>query len=343
MMLGQNGYVACCDGSAGSSVGELGARRRLLKAAVLARPDRSGRAAAGDGAGPRSETAGPPRVTAGTVVDASPHVLTICRADRTERLSLMPATSAWKGGPADPTVLRTGDRVVVRLDPSRRGVADRIWANIGRVAGVIVERDRGEIVVDAGATRGRQVIVIPRRAEGRIQVRFPRLEPGYLIDIIGLRRGGVFEGLIPATSQPAYRADQVPRPSPVGCGPLSRLGGTATWHEPVGLPDDVEGIGYPMLDPDPGCGDQSSPYSCRVRMPYLCVGSLVDVRNDCTGESRLLPVTSCAAVARLFSDRCVTCGTSPRGRVADLALASFVTLGGELERGCFNATITIDR
>ena len=44
---------------------------------------------------------------------------------------------------------------------------------------------------------------------------------------------------------------------------------------------------------------------------------------------------------QLFNDRCVTCGTSPRSRVADLTQASFVALGGELERGCFNATITI--
>ena len=65
------------------------------------------------------------------------------------------------------------------------------------------------------------------------------------------------------------------------------------------------------------------------------------VRNECTGHSRVLPVTSCGAVARLFCDRCLTCGTSPRGRVADLTPASFVTLGGELEQGCFNATIAM--
>jgi hypothetical protein len=78
-------------------------------------------------------------------------------------------------------------------------------------------------------------------------------------------------------------------------------------------------------------------------MPYLAVGSRLLIRNDCTGSSCTLPVTGCAAVGRLFNDRCVTCGTSPRGRVADLTLASFVALGGELERGCFNATITIGR
>ena len=80
-----------------------------------------------------------------------------------------------------------------------------------------------------------------------------------------------------------------------------------------------------------------------VCMPYLAVGSRLLIRNDCTGSSCTLPVTGCAAIARLFNDRCVTCGTSPRGRVADLTLASFVALGGELERGCFNATIMIGR
>ena len=76
-------------------------------------------------------------------------------------------------------------------------------------------------------------------------------------------------------------------------------------------------------------------------MPYLAIGSVLRVSNDCTGSDCLVPVTGCATIARLFNDRCVTCGTSPRGRVADLTLASFIALGGELERGCFNATITI--
>jgi hypothetical protein len=328
---------------------QLGARRRLLKAAVLAAPDRpvQGRA---DVATPPDETAAgsaagvaaKPGVLTGTVLDASPHVLTIWRADREERLALMPGTRVWNGEQADPIALGAGDRVVVRRHPSRRGVADRVWANIGRVTGVILERDSGGIVIDAGKTRGRQVIVIPERAESRIQVRFPRLEPGYLIDVIGLRRGGVIEGLVPATSQPAYRADQLPRPAQWAGHPLRPLGGSATWHEPVGRPDDVEGAAYPMLDPEMRCAEEPSPGPGCVRLPYLCVGSLLDVRNECTGSSRVLPVTGCAAMARLFCDRCVTCGTSPRGRVADLTLASFVALGGELDRGCFNATIAID-
>jgi hypothetical protein len=78
-----------------------------------------------------------------------------------------------------------------------------------------------------------------------------------------------------------------------------------------------------------------------VQLPYLSLGSMLRVRNDCSQRARELPVTSCGAAARLFCDRCVTCGTSPRGRVADLTMSAFVDLGGDLERGCFNATITI--
>jgi hypothetical protein len=52
-------------------------------------------------------------------------------------------------------------------------------------------------------------------------------------------------------------------------------------------------------------------------------------------------VTSCGATARLFCDRCVTCGTSRRGRIAGLTMAAFVELGGALEVGCFNATMMI--
>jgi hypothetical protein len=55
----------------------------------------------------------------------------------------------------------------------------------------------------------------------------------------------------------------------------------------------------------------------------------------------VLPITSCSASARQFCDRCVKCGTSPRARVADLTMAAFVELGGNLEDGCFNATLTL--
>ena len=92
----------------------------------------------------------------------------------------------------------------------QRRVADRIWADIGRVTGTIAERTGDMLLVDQGHSRGRGVLVFSGRSSGLILVRFPKLEPGYLIDVIGLRRGGVVEGLAPATSQPPYHSNHVP-------------------------------------------------------------------------------------------------------------------------------------
>ena len=341
----------------------------------------------------------------GSVLDVSPHVLVLQTAAGEERLTLAASTAAWRGQPVAPAALRQGDRAIVQRNYRRRRIADRIWAEIGRVTGTIVERDADTLLVDEGTEKGRKILVIPPYASGRIQVRFPRLQPGYLIDVIGLRRPGFVEGLIPATSQPPYRADRPPSPPMVSGHIPDSISGTATWHEPGEEPEDLLGMAYPALDPETGCeghdrarpgnsvaspgearcpnggrhtrtprgghvrGDAPyvagafghDPAQCTgdfhreeryavdphlvgpgcVRLPYLSLGSVVRIYNDCAQRARDLPVTSCGASARLFCDRCVTCGTSPRGRVADLTMSAFVDLGGDLDRGCFNATITI--
>jgi hypothetical protein len=211
--------------------------------------------------------------------------------------------------------------------------------------------------VDEGPTKGRRIVIIGAESAGRIQVRFPRLEPGYLIDVIGLRHDGFLRALVPATAQPPYLAGRPPV-SPLVSGHVpDPISGTATWHEPGEEPAGLLGLAYPALDPETSC-EQVTPgtFTCSgdfhavdphvtgpgcVRLPYLSVGSVLWLRNDCASRIRLLPVTSCGAIARLFCDRCVTCGTSRKGRIADLTMAAFVELGGNLEEGCFNATMTI--
>jgi hypothetical protein len=358
------------------------ARRRLLKAAVF-RPQAdadaqrgamaggrpAGRLPAGGrpassaagrpGAGPApvdapnpaasfADTSQLPRTVSGTVLDVSPHVLVLgspgyAGASSEQRFTLTPDAVAWRGAQLEPAALRQGDQVVVRLHPSSRHIADRIWANIGRVTGIIIERSGSTLLVDEGATRRPQIIAIQPRAVGRVQVRFPTLEPGYLVDIIGMRRDDELIGMLPATSQPAYPAHRLPEPALVSGHVPDSISGSATWHEPREEPAGILGVAYPALDPETGCAEDATSGSHHgfARMPYLAIGSVLRVRNDCTGKDCLVPVTGCAAIARLFNDRCVTCGTSPRGRIADLTLASFIALGGELERGCFNATITI--
>jgi hypothetical protein len=114
------------------------------------------------------------------------------------------------------------------------------------------------------------------------------------------------------------------------------LSGTATWCEGTG-----RGAAYPALDPEGdagGCPD--APAGC-APLPYLSLGSDLLVRNECTGRACSVPVTECGCTAARYCDRCVECGTSPRGRVAELTALSFVDLGGELDSGCFNVTLMV--
>jgi hypothetical protein len=282
---------------------------------------------------------GQSRAVIGTLLDVSPHVIVLGLDDGEHRLTLTSGAAVWRGGPVGSTQLRPGERVVARLMPGRRDVADKIWASIGRVAGTISGWDSGRLLVDEGATKRHRVVIISATAANRIRVRFPLLEPGSLIDVIGLRRGAVLEALLPATSQPAYLAARVAGWSGVSRSSSGTISGSATWHEPAEPDEERRGLAYPAIDPAAGCVEAALTAPGVPDLPYLAVGSMLLVRNECAGAARLLPVTGCGAVARLFHDRCMTCGTSPRGRVADLTLASFVELGGDLERGCFNATI----
>lgn len=289
----------------------------------------------------------------GRVLDVSPHII-VLRSDGGERrLALSPRTRAWRGTAVPSATLRTGETVIVRRLPGR-DIAERVWAQIGRVSGTIVEAVGRELLVDEGPTRrGRQIVRIDPESFRRIQVRFPRLEPGYLIDVIGTRQQGYLRAFTPATAQPPYRGDHPPS-APLLSGHLPEpASGTAVWHEPGDEPPDLSGVAYPAIDPETECGHgdaaSADPYvadphavgpGC-VRLPYLSVGSAVRVQNLCSGRSAVLPVTSCGAAARLFCDRCVVCGTSPRGRIADLTMTAFVELGGNLDEGCFNATLTM--
>jgi hypothetical protein len=310
------------------------ARRALLRAAVF---------------GPHDQELWPPgpavaaTVTTGVLTEVREDTIALDTSRGTELFAVSPATVAWRGAPTSPSALRAGDPVIVRhpapgAGPPDSRLAERVWARIGRVTGTIIAADGNEFLVDAHLREPQRVVIAPSSSR-QIQVRFPRLAAGYLLDVIGTRDGDRLLAVTPATAQPPYHAGHLPRPPLVG-GPVTMpVSGSAVWHEPDDEPPDLIGLGYPAVDPAGGTHPGNGGPGC-VRLPYLSLGAAVRIRNECADRAAVLPVTSDGALARLFCDRCVKCGTSPKGRLADLTMAAFVELGGNLEDGCFNATLT---
>ena len=338
------------------------ARRALLRATVFDNP-------VFDGHDHESWAYRPPRaatVVIGVLTEVTPRAIVVSRPDGDQFIALSPSTVTWLGAKVSPSALRAGDPVIVRRrthrlvpgdppadgNPAGRGpaasIAERIWARIGRVAGEIMEVRGRELLVDTGQ-HGREPerVVIAEASLRHVQVRFPRLTPGYLIDVIGTRRAdGDLLAVTPATAQPAYLAAHPPAPPPTSAHSGGPISGAAVWHEPGDERADLLGVGYAALDPETeggavGPGHAAHQHEPCARLPYLSLGSAVRIRNECADRAAVLPVTSCSASAREFCDRCVKCGTSPRVRVADLTIAAFVELGGNLEDGCFNATLTL--
>lgn len=309
------------------------ARRALLRAAVFGASDRE--------LWPRYP-ATPASVATGRLAEVRDDAIVLDGNRGTEHFAVSSATVTWLGVRASPSALRPGDPLIIRYRAPAAGTrgrpaAMRIWARIGRVTGTIVAVQGSEFLVDAQA-RGPQRIVVASASMRRIQVRFPRLTPGYLLDVIGTRHRDYLLAVAPATAQPPYRASHPPKPSRVSGTVTMPVSGSAVWHEPSDEPSDLLGLGYPAIDPEAGA--QPADGTGCVRLPYLSFGSAVRIRNECAERTAVLPVTSDAIMARRFCDRCVACGTSPKGRVADLTMAAFVELGGNLEDGCFNATLT---
>ncbi|XVQ86175.1 hypothetical protein ACQP2K_01715 [Microbispora siamensis] len=311
-----------------------GERRRKLAAAVLGRDPRPA---------PRSpEETEPFDVVSGDLLDVSPHLIILETADGEQRrLVIAPWATAWRGGTVAPADLPAGARVVIR---ALRGgtVAERIWADITRITGVIRDvRGRRDLTVelDCGPHRRERSIVVPYRSSGRIRVRHPKLEPGFLFDAIGLLDLGTSYAHLPATSQPPYRATAVPSPTVTYGGSEAGISGTAVWADLTDCAEEgvTEGVAYPMLErEDAGCDDAG--VSC-AGLPYLALGSLLRVRNVCDGRADALPIVACGCLAGRFCDRCLECGTSPRGRIVELTASSYVALGGDLTKGCFNARV----
>ncbi|MFW6640686.1 hypothetical protein ACOALZ_11680 [Nocardiopsis algeriensis] len=286
------------------------------------------------------------RVARGVVVDATDRMLLLAVPGGEERFLFRPGAVFWRGGEVRPRELRPGDDAVVRCSPESRLVAERVWARAARATGVITDRSGDTLSIDPGHGRPPLTVVIPYRSSGRITVRHPRLEPGYVFDAVGVWRDGAVWAVRPATTQPPHPLAAAPRRPPVRRFSPT-LSGIATWYDPAWGRSShtdprahVRGAAYPALDRaghDPAC-DRGTP--C-LPLPLLSEGAVLNLRNDCTRAAAAVPVTGCASADSRLCDLCPACGGRGAGRIASLTMTAFVALGGRLEDGCFNATMTV--
>ncbi|GHC72832.1 hypothetical protein GCM10007079_06300 [Nocardiopsis terrae] len=286
------------------------------------------------------------RVARGVVVDSTAYMLCLATPNGEERFLYERATTFWRGGEVLPTELRPGDDAVVLCSHDGRLVAERVWAQTARATGVIVEREGDSLRVDPGHGRPRLTVVLPYRSSGRISVRHPRLEPGYLFDAVGTWRDGEVRAVRPVTTQPPYPLRSTPHRPPVRQHSTT-VTGIATWYDPAWGRSShldpravVNGAAYPALDPVGHEGRCDRRTSC-LPLPLLSTGASLNLRNDCTRDTAVVPVVGCAAADSWLCDLCPACGSQSAGRLASLTMTSFVALGGRLEAGCFNATMTV--
>ncbi|WP_067605648.1 hypothetical protein [Nocardiopsis listeri] len=286
------------------------------------------------------------RVVRGVVVDATSYMLCLATPNGEERFLYERVTGFWRGGEVLPSELRPGDDAVVLCSRDGRLVAERVWAQTARASGVIVDSEGDNLEIDPGHGRPRLTVVLPYRTSGRVSVRHPRLEPGYLFDVVGVWRDGEVWAARPATTQPPHPLDSAPR-RPLTREHSNTIEGIATWYDPAwGRSAHLDprahaaGAAYPSLDRSghEGRCDRRTP--C-LPLPLLSTGATLSMRNDCTRETAVVPVIDCAAADSWFCDLCPSCGTHAAGRIASLTMISFVALGGRLEAGCFNATVTV--
>lgn len=316
-----------------SVITERERERRRFTAAVL-----------GPGAAPRPTPLGN-RVVRGVVVDAGPHMFCLATTQGEERFLFERGSTFWRGGEIQPQELRAGDDAVVLRAHNGAPVAAQVWAQAARATGVIVDNSDDTLEIDPGHGRPRQTVVLPYRTSGRISVRHPRLEPGYVFDAVGIWRDGAVWAARPATTQPPYPVHATPRRPPTRAY-TGTLNGIVSWYDPawgrathVDPRSVAEGVAYPAVDRVGHQGCDSST-SC-VPLPHLSIGATLGLRNDCTRAFAVLPVLDCAAADSRLCDLCSTCGAQGAGRVSSLTMTAFVALGGRLEDGCFNATVTV--
>nr|WP_042187465.1 hypothetical protein [Kibdelosporangium sp. MJ126-NF4]CEL18113.1 hypothetical protein [Kibdelosporangium sp. MJ126-NF4]CTQ90658.1 hypothetical protein [Kibdelosporangium sp. MJ126-NF4] len=261
------------------------------------------------------------------------------------RIPVSSRTSVWLGGQSTLDKLRPGQDIAIGLDES--GLGDRLWADITRVKGAITGTSGTVLEVDPGNGKQPQVLDVPASARAELAADgYSRWEPGYLVDIIGHRNSGVAVAMSAAATQPGYHVEQLAAAieddqSYPDVAKPRQINGKITWFNDASCRCDSTCRGnnahtaWPMLE---RCNYM--PARCQ-KVPYLACGRKLTVHNKCTKKSLVVKVIDCGPDNRRFCDTCRKCGTSRKGRIADLTRPTYIRIGGSLNAGCFTGWVKV--
>lgn len=350
-------------------------RRQLLKGATL------GLAAGGVGGFARipqataQDSSEDYEITGGDLVDRGSNVLEVKAGEEVRRVRITGETSVWKGGESLPPALKKGDDLMVKVRSSD-DVALRVWSNLTRIEGTLVDASKSGYVVrtdgphtpkeKVGMELADGVLFGDYTADGNVSRR--DLKRGAMVDAIGERLPG---GNLRATMLYVHDPDEagaVPQdaanppdvngqPSPDGDVQAAYYGytyyGHATWFY---CGNGAGSCGYcntsynaqgawPALGRACNCCSYNCcncSAGCRNQVRLGC-GSTVSVYSYCTGYRRTIYIVDCGPKQ---SDPCGSwdlCNRPCRDcygyytPIVDLTRPSFAAFGYDpAYQGCFS-------
>lgn len=304
-------------------------------------------------------------ITGGELVDAGHGVIEMKDGGAARRFSLTGETSVWKGGESLPPALKEGDDLMVKVRPSD-DVALRVWANLWRVEGTVVEASRSGYIIRPTDLHNRKDEVALELADGALfsdytsegKVSRRDLTRGATVDAIGERLPG---GDMRATL--LYVHDTGGGNEPAGSEPEVTSAATYTYYGYATWFYCGNGAGacgtcrtsnsnqgaWPNLSSGCSCCSYyccNCSQGCENQLRLYC-GSRTIVQSACDGRKRRVYIADCGpkqsdpcGSSDLCGRRCSDCG-GYYNPVIDRSSPTFAAFYDPAYRGCFSCNVSV--
>lgn len=338
-------------------------RRQILKGAALGLAASGVGAFAGASQAVAQDSSEEFEITGGVLVDSGGGVIEMKDGGKARRVRITGETSVWKGGESLPPALKRGDDLMVKVRPSD-DVALRIWSNLWRVGGTVVDTSRSGYMVRPNDLHNRQDEVIIELADGVLFSDYTSegkasrqdLTVGAAVDVIGERlpRGDMLATLLYIHDTDGGNSTTA---SVAETSSAATYYGYATWFNcsngagacgTCNTSSSNQGA-WPNLSSGCSCCSYyccNCSQGCEYQARLYC-GSLVIIQSACDGRKRRVYIADCGPKQSdpcgswdLCGRRCSDCG-GYYNPVIDLTRPTFAAFYDPAYRGCFSCNVSI--